>query len=268
MRREVAARAGVHRHVERDRDRQRPHRVGLRLLLEGHREHPLVHAGLHQRRRRRCAVEPPTEPAVCTRSSGLPGRAERVGQEQLGHHHALEQVGRLADDDRVDVVPADLRVGQRAVDGLAQQAGHRDVLALGAVVGLAGAEHGGELLAITRASMHADEVLLQGRAARRVGEHLGRARRTRSGSAASPMRIEAGGEHRVAGSAPPEGLIRTSSPSPSSARRISSWWVNGACSSATSTPSRSRLAAARSVEGERSGRGRPCSSGRRGARCR
>ena len=31
------------------------------------------------------AVEPPTLPAVCTRSIGLPARAERVGEEQLGH---------------------------------------------------------------------------------------------------------------------------------------------------------------------------------------
>jgi hypothetical protein len=29
--------------------------------------------------------------------------AEGVGQVQLGHHHALEQVRRLADHDRVDV---------------------------------------------------------------------------------------------------------------------------------------------------------------------
>ena len=33
----------------------------------------------------------------------LAGRAERVGEVQLRHHHALEHVGRLADDDGVDV---------------------------------------------------------------------------------------------------------------------------------------------------------------------
>ena len=146
MRREVAAGAGVHRHVERQRHRERPHRVGLRLLLVGHGQHPLVHAGLDERRRRRSRWSRRPSPAVCTRSSGLPDGAERLGEEQLGHHHALEQVGRLADDDGVDVVERHVGVRERPVDGLAAQAGHRDVLALGAVVGLADADHGGGLL--------------------------------------------------------------------------------------------------------------------------
>ena len=90
------------------------------------------------------AVEPPTEPAVCTRSKRLAGRSERLGEVQLGHHDALEQIGRLADDDRVDVVERQLGVGQRAVDGLAQEPGHRDVTALGAVVGLADTDDGSQ----------------------------------------------------------------------------------------------------------------------------
>src|SRR4026208_872028 len=32
---------------------------------------------------------------------GLPGGAERVGEVELGHHHALEHVGGLADHHRV-----------------------------------------------------------------------------------------------------------------------------------------------------------------------
>ncbi len=67
------------------------------------REHPLVDAGLDEVASRRSTVEPPTLPAVWTRSIGLPGAAERVGEEQLRLHDAFERVGRLADDDRVDV---------------------------------------------------------------------------------------------------------------------------------------------------------------------
>ena len=37
-------------------------------------------------------------------------------------------------------------------------------------------------------------------------------------------------------SAPPEGLILTSSPRPRACRRMISWWVNCACSSATWAP--------------------------------
>ena len=93
------------------------------------------------------AVEPPTEPAVCTRNSGLPVRAEGVGQEQLGHHHALEEVGRLADDDGVDVGPGHLGVGEGPLGGLPHEAGHRDVAPGGLVLGLADADDGDPLLA-------------------------------------------------------------------------------------------------------------------------
>ncbi len=50
---------------------------------------------------------------------------------------------------------------------------------------------------------------------------------------------------------PPDGLIATSSARPSSVRSTSSWWLNGACSSATSMPDRSTPAAAAAAEGER-----------------
>jgi len=46
----------------------------------------------------------------------------------------------------VDVVERRARVGQRPVDGLAHQAVHRDVLALGDVLGLPGPEDGGQVL--------------------------------------------------------------------------------------------------------------------------
>ena len=76
----------------------------------------------------------------------LADRAERVGQVQLGHHHALEQVGRLAQHDRVDVGQGESGVGQRPVHRLAAQPGDGHVGPPGPVPGLADAEHRGLLL--------------------------------------------------------------------------------------------------------------------------
>ena len=103
VRREVAARTGADRLGERHRNAQRPHGIGLGLLLPRHRQHAPVLAGLHQAGRH-------DRGRAADRAGGvhpdqrLAGRADRVGHEQLGHHHALEEVGRLADDDGVDVV--------------------------------------------------------------------------------------------------------------------------------------------------------------------
>ena len=167
----------------------------------------------------------------------LAGRAERVGEVQLGHHHALEQVGRLADHDRVDVVePRSASASARSIASR-HRPGDRHVLALGPVVGLADADDGGRLLA------HHQPVLparTRGSAAGPGRWSRGRARGRRSPSqtrcAASPIRIRPPVNIGLPASAPPDGLIATSSPRPSSRRRISSWWLNGACSSATSTP--------------------------------
>jgi hypothetical protein len=52
------------------------------------------------------------------------GRADGIGHEQLGHHDAFEKVRRFSDHDRVDIVERGLGVGQRTVDGLADQAVH------------------------------------------------------------------------------------------------------------------------------------------------
>ena len=161
-----------------------------------------MHAGLRRGWPRRCAVEPPTEPAVCTRIIGLPDRAERVGEVQLGHHHALEHVGRLADDDRVDVGQRQPGVVERPVGRLAAQPGDRHVAALGAVLGLADADDGAaRCFIVTPPSRTHDQVLLQARAAGRVGR---RARSARP-SMIAPRRLadadEPGGHHRVGGTA-------------------------------------------------------------------
>ena len=101
MGREEPARAGRQRGLERHRQGQAPHGVGLRLLLEPHGQHPAVHAGLDQAGRDE-PRGPAHRPGRVHPQQRLAGRAERVGQVQLGHHHALEQVGRLADHDGVD----------------------------------------------------------------------------------------------------------------------------------------------------------------------
>ena len=68
-----------------------------------------MHPGLDERRRH-------DRGRAADRAGGvhpqdrLARRAERVGHRQLRHHHALERVGGLAEDDRVDVRPGELGV--------------------------------------------------------------------------------------------------------------------------------------------------------------
>ena len=200
MRREVAAGAGVHRHVERDRHRQRPHRVGLRLLLEGDGEHPLVHAGLRRATAATIAVEPPTEPAVCTRSSGLPAAPSASARYSSGIITPSNRSGALPTTMASMSSKPTFGVVERAVDRLAAQPGHRDVLALGAVVGLADADDGGRLLAPSaRPSFQdADEVLLQ------AGPLVAWASTWSALAGPDPLggladADQAGGEHRVGG---------------------------------------------------------------------
>ena len=70
----------------------------------------------------------------------LARRGQRIGQPELGHHHAFEHVGRLADDDRVDVGHREVGVGERPVDGLANETGDRHVGATRGVIRLADAD--------------------------------------------------------------------------------------------------------------------------------
>ena len=88
------------------------------------------------------AVDPPTEPGGVHPEQRLADRAQRLGQVRLGHHDALEEVGGLADDDGVDVVHRHVGIGERPVDGLAEQARQRDVAADRGVLGLADTDDG------------------------------------------------------------------------------------------------------------------------------
>jgi hypothetical protein len=73
---------------------------------------------------------------------GLAGGSEGVGQEQLGHDHALEHVGGLADHDSVDVGPGKVSVFESALGGLPDQAHLGHVDAFGVVLGLSDSDHG------------------------------------------------------------------------------------------------------------------------------
>ena len=187
VRGEVAAGARVHRHDERHRHRQRPHRVGLRLLLERDRQHALVHAGLHQRRghdarssRRPSRPCAPAAAACRRRRARRPGTARASSRPRTGPAPCRPRPRRCRRSRQVGVV-------ERAVDRLAAQPRHRHVLALGPVVGLTDPDHGGELLRPSQRRLHhAHEVLLQGRPA----TWRGRApcRRCRPRSAGPPRR--------------------------------------------------------------------------------
>ena len=201
MRGEVATRAGADGLGERHRNTQCPHGIRLGLLLPGHRQHALVLSGLHQAGRddggrsadRARGVHP---------DQWLAGSADRVGHEQFGHHDALEEVGRLADDDGVDVVERRTRVFECLVDGLAHQAVHRDVLALGDVLGLPGPENRSELSRhATSALQDCDQILLQRRATGGVSQHA-RRRAIEDVAGGEADAFEPGREHRVGGQRP------------------------------------------------------------------
>ena len=118
-----------------------PLRVAFGLLLPRDREHPLVDARLDE-------VRGDDDRGTTDRARGVHAQhrlaraAQRVGEEQLGLHDALERVGRLADDDGVDVRPRAFGVVERARRRFAQQAGHGDVGAPLLVVGLTDADDG------------------------------------------------------------------------------------------------------------------------------
>ena len=165
----VAAGARNKRRRERHRDRQPPRRVRLRLLLVRDRQDTLVHTGRDELRgndRRRTAHRTRRVHA----HHRLAHRAERVGEVQLGHRDAFEHVRRLAEHDGVDVGPRHARVVERLRRGLAHEPRHRDVLARRTVMRLADTDDGRELLTHLVGLQDADEVLLQARAGRGVGE--------------------------------------------------------------------------------------------------
>ena len=193
-------------------------------------------------------VVPPTEPAVWTRNIGLPRRAERVGQVQLGLHDALEEVGRLAEHDGVDVGPVHLGVLERPGGRLANQPAEGHVPAPALVLGLADADDRTWLM-----SHHSFPSRTQTRFCCRHGPDvawptsaLGPAL-AGSARAASMTRIRPVAMMGLAASGPPDGLTAASGPRPSAWTSSGSSWVKAAWISATSTGDSSSPAALAAV---------------------
>ena len=187
-------------------DREAPRRVALALLLVRDGEHALVHARRHELRRDDRSRAADTARGVHAHHR-LAHRAERVGEVELGHRDALEHVGRLADDDGVDVAPRHARVFERLDRGLAHEPGHRDVLR--ATTG-GGSDRSRRRLRVARPSIRPP--------GRRRGSAAGtgptsRARRRGRASpavmrvATSPMRERPAAMITFAASGPPDGLI-------------------------------------------------------------
>ena len=145
MRGEVAARARADRLGERHRNATAPTWHSTRTASPRPSSAPAVYLPDCTRLAATIAVDPPTEPAVCTRISGLPVAPTASARNSSGIITPSKKSGALPTTTASMSSNVDAGVGERPVDGLAHQAGHRDVLALGDVLGLPGAEHRGEL---------------------------------------------------------------------------------------------------------------------------
>ena len=73
---------------------------------------------------------------------GLAHCSQRIAQAQLGHHHAFQGIGRLADHDGIQVGKVNPGVFHGSQGGFAHQPVKRNVSALLFVFGLAYANHG------------------------------------------------------------------------------------------------------------------------------
>src|SRR6202011_1481659 len=100
--------------------------IALRLLLERYGQDTIVFTRSHVRsgHDRRGGTD-----RACRMDAQhwFAGSPQCVGQVELGLHHTLEEVWRLAQHDRVDVVECHLGVVEGAEGGLADQAPDRDV---------------------------------------------------------------------------------------------------------------------------------------------
>ena len=214
VRGEVAAGAGVQRRLERDRHRERPHGLALALLLEA-----TVSTRSWIPACTSCeatiAVDPPTEPAVCTRNSGLPAAPRASARYSSGIITPSKKSGALPMTTASMSRPGHLGVGEGAGGGLAHEPGHRDVAPRGLVLGLADPDDGDPVLAHQRLPFQDDdEVLLQARARRWRGRRPRVASPSMIRWATSPMRVRPATITGLAASAPPDGLTLPWSPQP------------------------------------------------------
>ena len=236
MRGEVAAGAGEQRRLERHRHRERPRGVALGLLLEGDGEHALVHAGLRRGWRRRSRSSRRREPAVCTRSIGLPTAPSASARYSSGIITPSKKSGALpmttaSMSAQVISASSSARCG-----GLADEAGHRDVVAGACVLGLADADDGDALLRhqSSPSRTHTRFCCRHGPAVAWATRPVGLAVGDAGGGLADAD--EAGGHHRVGGQRAARRVDRRRRRRGRAPRAGSApGGVNGACSSATST---------------------------------
>ncbi len=187
----------------------------------------------------RCAptmnVEPPTLPAVCTRSMGLPAPPSASARNSSGCTMPSNASGALPITTASMSAHVHSASSSARSRGLPQQPGDRDVGALLLVVRLTDADDCGTGLPWSVAFHEADQVVLQHLAAGGVGEP----------SAALTLR-RCGGPPRRSGrvrspspgwrpAAPPDGLTLASASRPSASRRMSSCGLNVDDSSTTSS---------------------------------
>ena len=206
MRGEVAARARADRLGERHRNATAP---TWRSTRTASRRPPSARAGTCRTApgwRATIAVEPPTEPAVCTRISGLPAAPSASARNSSGIITPSKKSGALPTTTASMSSNVEPGVGERLVDGLAHQAGHRDVLALGDVLGLPDAEDRGQLPChLVLPFQDRDQILLQ--AGPLVACASTRcAAPSKMCRAATPMRSSPAANIGLAASAPPDGL--------------------------------------------------------------
>ncbi|CAM5617544.1 hypothetical protein SMICM304S_11481 [Streptomyces microflavus] len=179
VRGEEAAGSGQQGLLEGDGQGEPPHGVGLGLFLEGEGQDGPVDAGGDEVGGDECGRAADRARRVDAEHRLADG-SEGVREIQLRHHDALEEVGRLADDDGVDVAPGQSGVLQGTDRRLADQSGDGDVVPGGDVLGLADADDGDGLLRHARSPLPG----------RRPGSAAGRARRWRG---RGPGRTRRGG---------------------------------------------------------------------------
>ena len=227
---------------------ERELRVALGLLLVRDCQHALVAPGLDVVSRDDAGRAADGTGGVDAEHR-LARSAERVGQVQLRLHDAFEEVGRLADDDRVDVRPVHLGVFERARRCLTHQAAERDVPAARLVLGLADANDCTGLVS----HQFLPPSRMQTRFCCRHGPDVECASvrgfpLSRICPAASAIRTRPVAMMGFDDCGPPEGLMMVSLPRPSAETSSGSSWVNADWISATSIgPSSMPAALAASV---------------------